>query len=121
MKSFTRKAETSIIFLMVEIAIILSAAVFVSLLIGKTTGFTGRVTDDGSLALEQGSPLSITQIIAKDGRDGDLESIIIRAEAIDNIDLNDAVIVIKAGNVSATLKYRNGTLEPDIESGFYTK
>jgi len=105
---------------MVEIAIIISAITFLSLLYDRSRGITGRVIQEAAIT-DEAEMISITSVIGGDGREGKLDTLIIRAETEGTIDLEDSLVIINVGNVSARLRYRNGTLVRDTESGFYTR
>jgi archaellin len=111
----------SSIYLMIEIAIIIGAMGYLGLLVAKTNGWTGKVIENTDITKEVGT-VDITRVTGTDATDGRIESLIIGMETeSEGIDLKDAVIMITVGNVTSSLKYRNGTILQDIESGYYTR
>jgi hypothetical protein len=117
-----KKAASSIIFLIVQIALIISGLVFIGLLVSKTTSYTGEVTGGQENVISEASSASLNYIVGKKAGDGKIETLIMRVETpSDGINLEDSLIIINVGNVSAKLKYRNGTLVQDVEEGYYTR
>jgi archaellin len=118
------KRAMSTIFLMVEIALIISALVFAGLLISKTTSFTGMVTKEvgGDGVTSSAGTVDVNYVIGKDASDGSIDTLVMRIEtASEGINLEDSLVIINVGNVSAKLKYRNGTLVEDVDNGYYTR
>ena len=116
-------SHTSLILLIVMISITVSGAAILYSFQQRTAAVPISILSE---SLNEGANgLVVTNVIGTDDAGNDLSAMRIQVryegEGEGELDINDTYIKIRMDDSQADLRYRNGTLERDIGSGFYTQ